>query len=53
MRGGLGVLLWVLVSPVFSDHDALIHYQAERPIKAEWQPLAKEDPLLKRVCEQL
>ncbi|HEY9099357.1 MAG TPA: surface-adhesin E family protein [Thiobacillus sp.] len=36
---------------VFSDYDALIHYQAERPIKAEWQPLAKDDPLLKRVCE--
>lgn len=35
---------------VFSDGDAMIEYQAVRPGQAEWQSIAKSDPLLLRVC---
>ena len=38
---------------VFSDNDAMIHYQAVRPLKAEWALMPKDDPLLKRVCQSL
>lgn len=38
---------------VFSDNDAMISHQAVRPLKAEWQPMAMDDPLFKRVCESL
>lgn len=38
---------------VFSDNDAMISYQAVRPLKAEWQAIALDDPLFKLVCEPL
>lgn len=38
---------------VFSDNDALIHYQAVRPAKAEWMAMTADDPLLKLLCGSL
>ena len=35
---------------VFSDGDALIDYQAVRERQAEWQRMAKDDPVFKLVC---
>lgn len=38
---------------VFSDHDALIDYQAVRPARAEWKAMAADDPLFKLLCRTL
>jgi len=38
---------------VFSDNDALIHYQAVRPVQAEWTAMTADDPLFKLVCGTL
>lgn len=38
---------------VFSDNDALIHYQVVRPAKAEWMAMTADDPLFKLVCGTL
>ena len=38
---------------VFSDNDAMISYQAVRPLKAEWQAMTLDDPLFKLVCGPL
>lgn len=38
---------------VFSDNDAMIHYQAIRPAQAEWQAMPKDDPLFRLVCGRL
>ena len=38
---------------VFSDNDALIHYQAVQPAKAEWTTMTADDPLFKLVCGTL
>lgn len=35
---------------VFSDDDALIEHRAARLSQAEWQPVAKEDPVFRLVC---
>ena len=35
---------------VFSDNDALIDHQAVHPRQAEWTPIAKDDPVFKKVC---
>lgn len=43
----------ILSRAVFSDNDAIISYQAVHPQKAEWQPMAMDDPLFKRVCGSL
>lgn len=48
-----GQRVTTLSRAVFSDHDAMIHYQAVRPAQAEWQPMPKEDPLFKLVCGNL
>lgn len=38
---------------VFSDNDAMINYQAVRPLKAEWALMPQDDLLIKRVCQSL
>ncbi|MBT9591099.1 MAG: hypothetical protein IV089_09345 [Thiobacillus sp.] len=38
---------------VFSDNDALIDYQAVRPVQAEWMAMTADDPLFKLVCRTL
>ncbi|MDP1864246.1 MAG: hypothetical protein Q8K52_10110 [Thiobacillus sp.] len=38
---------------VFSDNDALIHYQASQPAKAEWAAMTADDPLFKLLCGTL
>ncbi|MDQ1314637.1 MAG: hypothetical protein QG662_746 [Pseudomonadota bacterium] len=35
---------------VFPDDDALIDYLTVHPRQAEWQPLAKDDPVFRLVC---
>lgn len=35
---------------VFSDDDALIEHRAVRLNQAEWQPVAKDDPVFRLVC---
>lgn len=39
-----------LTRAVFADNDALIEHRATRPRDAVWQPLAADDPLLRRLC---
>lgn len=38
---------------VFSDNDALIHYQAVHPAKAEWTAMTADDSLFKLLCGSL
>jgi hypothetical protein len=35
---------------VFSDDDAMISYQAVQPRLAQWQSIAKDDPVYRLVC---
>ena len=39
-----------LTRAVFADNDALIEHRATHPRDAVWQPLAADDPLLRRLC---
>lgn len=39
-----------LTRAVFADDDALIEHRATRLRDAVWQPLAGDDPLLRRLC---